>query len=145
MGERRSSYVSVTVEPWPCPPMTTRSLPRRVEVALARTDGTTVCERCTVAGTAIRRARGLLGRRELPGGEGLLLRPASSIHTLFMRFPIDVVFLDRELAVRKVIPRVRPGRLAFGLRSHAVLELPAGECERRGIALGDRLVVSRLS
>jgi uncharacterized membrane protein (UPF0127 family) len=125
--------------------MTSRSLPRRGQVVLSRADGDVICERCTVAGTAIRRVRGLLGRRELPSGEGLLLRPASSIHTLFMRFPIDVVFLDRELAVRKVIPRVRPWRLAFGLGSHAVLELPAGECERRGLAPGDRLVVGLAS
>jgi uncharacterized membrane protein (UPF0127 family) len=122
--------------------MTTPRLPRRGRVALTGPRGATVCERCTVAGTAVARARGLLGRRELPGGEGLLLRPASSIHTLFMRFPIDVVFLDRELTVRKVVPRLRPWRLAFGLGSHAVLELAAGECERRGIARGDRLTVS---
>jgi uncharacterized membrane protein (UPF0127 family) len=120
--------------------MTSRSLPRRGQVVLSRAGGDAICERCTVAGTAIRRARGLLGRRELPSGEGLLLRPASSIHTLFMRFPIDVVFLDRDLAVRKVVPEVRPWRLAFGLGSRAVLELPAGECARRGIAQGDRLV-----
>ena len=120
--------------------MTASGLPRRGQVSLAQADGATVCERCTIAGTVGARTRGLLRRRGLPGGEGLLLRPASSIHTLFMRFPIDVVFLDRELVVRKVVPEVRPWRLAFGLRSHAVLELPAGECERRGIARGDRLV-----
>jgi uncharacterized membrane protein (UPF0127 family) len=121
--------------------MTARALPRRGEVVLANADGDVVCERCTVAGTALARSRGLLGRRELPSGEGLLLRPASSIHTLFMRFPIDVVFLDRDLGVRKIVPRMRPWRLAFGLGSKVVLELPAGECERRGIAPGDRLVV----
>jgi uncharacterized membrane protein (UPF0127 family) len=57
-----------------------------------------------------------------------------------MRFSIDVVFLDRNLTVRKVVPQVRPWRIAFGLGSKAVLELPAGECERRGIARGERLV-----
>ena len=125
--------------------ITLRSLPRRGKVALAHADGTPVCERCVVAGTAVSRARGLLGRRELPGGEGLLLRPASSIHTLFMRFPIDLVFLDRELVVRKVVPEVGPWRFAFGLGSRAVLELPAGECERRRIARGDRLVAGPTS
>ncbi len=113
---------------------------RRGEVKLAREDdGAVVCERCVVAGTAVSRMRGLLGRKGLAAGEGLLLRPASSIHTFFMRFPIDVVFLDRELAVRKVVPDVGPWRVAFGLGSKAVLELPAGECERRGIVPGDRL------
>ena len=110
------------------------------EWTLAREDGTIVCERCVVAESMLSRSRGLLGRRELPPGEGLLLRPASSIHMFFMSFPIDAVFLDRELVVRKVVPRLMPWRLAFGLGSKAVLELPAGECERRGLGRGDRLV-----
>jgi uncharacterized protein len=122
--------------------MTVRSLPRRGQVALARDDGVVVCERCTIARTSISRMRGLLGRRHLPSGEGLLILRASSIHTLFMRFPIDLVFLDRKLTVRKVVPHLRPWRFAFGLGSRAVLELPAGESEQRGLAKGDRLVVS---
>ena len=103
-------------------------------------NGNVVCERCAVARDPFTRMRGLLGRSGLAQGEGLLLQPAASIHTLFMRFPIDVVFLGRELDVRKVVPEVRPWRFAFGLGSRAVLELPAGECERRGIARGDQLV-----
>jgi uncharacterized membrane protein (UPF0127 family) len=98
-----------------------------------------VCERCTVAGTAVSRARGLLGRRGLAEGEGLLLRPASSIHTFFLRFPIDLVFLDRDLTVRKVVPRVGPWRVVLGFGSKMVLELAAGECERRSVSAGDRL------
>ena len=69
------------------------------ETTLTRADGTVVCERCTLADSPVARMRGLLGRDGLEQGEGLLLRPASSIHTFFMRFPIDAVFLDRELAV----------------------------------------------
>src|SRR4051794_5464496 len=125
--------------------MATRALPRRGEVTLSRADGSVVCERCTVAATVLARTKGLLGRSGLPGGEGLLLRPGSSIHTFFMRFPIDVVFLDRDLAVRKVVPDVGPWRVSFGLGSRAVLELPAGECARRGLAPGDRLVAGPAS
>ena len=66
---------------------------------LRRDDGTIVCERCTVAENPLTRLRGLLGRDGLEPGEGLLLRPASAVHTYFMRFPIDVVFLDRALVV----------------------------------------------
>ena len=66
---------------------------------LRRNDGTIVCERCTVAESPLTRLRGLLGRDGLEPGEGLLLRPASAVHTYFMRFPIDVVFLDRALVV----------------------------------------------
>jgi uncharacterized membrane protein (UPF0127 family) len=112
--------------------------------AVVRSDGVVVCERCLVADTAVLRTRGLLGRTGLPSGEGLLLRPASSIHMFFMRFPIDAVFLDRELAVRKIAPSLKPWRLAFLLGSKSVLELAAGECERRGIRPGDRLSLTEL-
>jgi uncharacterized membrane protein (UPF0127 family) len=108
-------------------------------VALVREDGAVVCEPCTVAATPLRRMRGLLGRSELPPGEGLLLRPASSIHTLFMRFSIDAVFLDRDLVVRKVAAGVKPWRLVFARRARSVLELASGEAERRGISVGQRL------
>jgi uncharacterized protein len=100
-----------------------------------------VCERCVVADTALARMRGLLGRRSLPSGEGILLRPASSVHTAFMRFPIDAVFLDPDLRVLKIAADLRPWRTAARRRAHAVLELPAGESERRGLRPGDRLVV----
>ena len=109
-------------------------------VTLARDDGAVVCERCVVAATALTRLRGLLGRRGLDPGEGLLLRPASSIHTFFMRFPIDVVFLDRELGVRKVVPELGPWRAAFARGARSALELPAGEAARRGITVGQRLL-----
>ncbi len=102
-------------------------------------DGRVVCERCVVAERMLPRMRGLLGRRELPAGEGLLLRPAPSVHTWFMRFPIDVVFLDRELRVMSVRSDVRPWRMASQRRARAVLELATGEAERRGVATGDEL------
>ena len=107
---------------------------------LERTDGRAVCERCLVAETPLARLRGLLGRRELGRDEGLLLRPASAIHMWFMRFPIDAVFLDRELTVVGIAPHLKPWRAAARRGARAVLELPAGECERRGLSPGDRLV-----
>jgi uncharacterized membrane protein (UPF0127 family) len=110
------------------------------EVALRREDGSLVCERCLLAETALTRMRGLLGRRELPTGEGILLRPASSVHMAFMRFPIDAVFLDRDLRVVKVAAELRPWRAAGSRGAKAVLEIPAGEAARRGIRTGDRLV-----
>jgi uncharacterized membrane protein (UPF0127 family) len=110
-------------------------------VTLARADGEVVCERCSVAATARTRLQGLLGRSGLDTGEGLLLRPASSIHTFFMRFPIDVVFLDRELEVRKVVSELGPWRFAGARGAKSALELRAGEAERRGIATGHRLVM----
>src|ERR671936_1514545 len=101
-----------------------------MEVALRLENGRTVCERCVLADTALARMKGLLGRRELPDGEGILLRPASSIHMAFMRFPIDAVFLARDLTVLKVVRELAPWRMAAKRRAHSVLELPAGTCER---------------
>ena len=78
------------------------------EIALANDDGTVVCERCLLAETPLARMRGLLGRSGLPAGEGLLLRPAASIHMAFMRFPIDAVFLDSTDRVVKVVAELKP-------------------------------------
>ena len=86
--------------------------------------------------------KGLLGRRALDEDEGLLLEPASAVHTWFMRFSIDLVFIDRELGVVRVAPEVRPWRFAYARRSRHVLELPAGAAARRGLQTGDRLVIS---
>jgi uncharacterized membrane protein (UPF0127 family) len=85
--------------------------------------------------------RGLLGRRGLEVGEGILLRPASSVHTFFMRFAIDVVFIAREGEVLKVAERVPPWRTTSAKGAKAVLELGAGEAGRRGIRVGERLAV----
>jgi len=109
---------------------------RMPEVALANDDGTVVCERCLLAETPLARLRGLLGRDELPSGEGILLRPAGSIHTAFMRFPIDAVFLDAADKVVKVASALRPWRTAACRGARAVLELPAGEATRRGLRPG---------
>ena len=109
-------------------------------VALRRKDGTIVCERCLLAETALTRMRGLLGRRELPSGEGILLKPASSVHMAFMRFPIDAVFLDRDLRVVKIAADLRPWRLAGARGAKSVLEISAGEAAQRGLTVGDRLV-----
>jgi uncharacterized membrane protein (UPF0127 family) len=106
-----------------------------------RAGGVVVCERCTIADSPLPRMRGLLGRRYLPSDEGILLRPAGSIHTFFMRFPIDAVFLDRERRVLRVDESVRPWRAAGARGAHAVLELRAGESARRGIAAGDVLEI----
>ena len=102
-----------------------------------------VCPSCSLADTPWARLRGLMGRRELAPGQGLLLRPSGSVHTCFMRFPIDVVFLDRELVVLDVAAAVRPWRARGSRGARAVLELAAGEAERLEICAGDRLTVER--
>jgi hypothetical protein len=109
------------------------------ELTVTKSDGVVVCEHCLVAATPFTRLRGLLGRRSLPSGEGILLRPAASIHMFFMRFPIDAVFLDGDLQVIHIAADLRPWRAAGKRGAKAVLELTAGECERRGLAVGDRI------
>jgi uncharacterized membrane protein (UPF0127 family) len=108
-------------------------------VALKTVDGATVCERCTVAASPLARMKGLLGRKALPAGEGLLLRPAQAIHTAFMRFAIDAVFLDRDLRVVGVESGLKPWRATGRRKARAVLELAAGETARVGVAPGMEL------
>lgn len=102
------------------------------------TRGGAVCV-SELADRPLPRMRGLLGRRGLPAGEGLLLTPAPSIHTAFMRFPIDALFLDRNLTVLCVVEQLRPWRVASKRGARSVLELSAGEAARRGVKVGDRL------
>ena len=100
-----------------------------------------MCVRCVLADTALARMRGLLGRSSLPSGEGILLRPTSSVHTAFMRFAIDAVFLDGGLRVVKVVHGLKPWRVARGPGAKHILELGAGEATRLGIEPGQRLVI----
>lgn len=113
--------------------------PLSVPITLVRT-GVTIAE-AEVAATSTSRRRGLLGRNGLDVGHGLLITPCGSVHTFFMRFPIDVVFLDRDRRVRKVVERLRPGRLAWGgWRAWQTLELAAGAIAAAGLRRGDRLI-----
>jgi uncharacterized protein len=114
-------------------------------VSLKTVDGEVVCERCLVADSPWTRMRGLLGRHGLDSGEGLLLRPTGSVHTFFMRFPIDVVFLSRDGEVLKVARALPAWRTAGARRAKVVLELAADEAERRGIRVGTRVDLSVLA
>jgi len=107
-------------------------------------DGAVVCERCEIPETAFGRARGLLARDRLERGEGMLIDRAGSVHMFFMRFPIDVVFLDRERRVVGVRPGLRPWRVAAARHAVATLELPAGAAAGAGIEEGDVLVLEKL-
>ena len=89
--------------------------------------------------------KGLLGKRSLAAGDGLLIKPAPSVHTFFMRFPIDVVFLSRKGEVMKVSADVGPWGVRSCRRAYAVLELPAGEAKKRELAVGNRLEAEELA
>jgi uncharacterized protein len=95
-----------------------------------------------VATTRRERRRGLLGRDFLDPAEGLILAPCAAIHTAFMRFPIDVVFLDRDGCAVRVVHRLKPWRIALSPRAHTVVELAAGALERQPVEVGDRLFLA---
>jgi hypothetical protein len=103
--------------------------------------GDVVCERCEVPKSSFARMRGLLGRDGIEQGTGMLIDSAPSVHMFFMRFPIDVVFLDRDWKVVGIRHRLRPWRVAGARRAVAALELPAGAAAQAGIEEGDVLVL----
>lgn len=109
---------------------------------LIKGDGTVLSDRCRLAYSPLARMRGLLGRRGLEPGESMLFRPAGSIHMLFMRFAIDAVFCDRDLVVLKVVPGLRPWRMASQRGAKVVVELAAGAA--KGVRPGDRLSIATI-
>jgi uncharacterized protein len=109
------------------------------EATLKKADGHVVCSRCLIAQRPWQRLRGLLGRSGLEPGEGMLFRPAGSIHMFFMRFAIDAIFCTGELEVIDVERNLTPWRVAGRKGAKVVIELAAGTAE--AVAAGDRLVL----
>ena len=107
---------------------------------LTTVDGQVVCGRCLIAQRPWQRMRGLLGRAGLDPGEGMLFRPAGSIHMFFMRFAIDAIFCSADLEVIDVERNLRPWRVAGRKGAKVVIEVAAGTAE--AVAPGDRLVLS---
>ena len=111
-------------------PMTLRDITR----------ATAVGTRITIADTSLTRLIGLMGRRGLDSGCGLLIRPSSGIHTFGMLFSIDVVALGKDLRVLKLWHRLAPFRItSINLKTHSMLELPAGQINNCEMQVGDQL------
>jgi uncharacterized membrane protein (UPF0127 family) len=105
-----------------------------------RTSGTTIGTQITIADTSLTRLVGLLGRRQLDAGCGLLIRPSCGVHTFGMLFSIDAVALSKDLRVVKLWPRLAPFRVtSLQRKAHSVLELPAGQIRHCRIRIGDQL------
>ena len=105
------------------------------------TTGAIVADRVLTAFDSSSRRTGLLKHRGLPDGTALIMAPTNAIHTFFMRFAIDVVFVARDGRVVKTRPTLGPWRMAAALRAHAVVELAAGALATSTTSPGDRLVV----
>ena len=102
--------------------------------------GVTLATQVRVAGTSADRRRGLTGIDELAAGAGIWIAPCEAIHTFGMRMPIDVIFLDGQFRVRKVLQSLAPRRISVCLRACSVLELEAGAAAHSGTKPGHLLV-----
>jgi len=101
--------------------------------------GEVVVRTVEVADTRSSRRRGLLGRDCLAASSALVISPCFAVHTAFMRFAIDVVFVDRDGLVVRIVRELPPWRMAASWRAQQVIELPAGELRTRDVRVGDRL------
>jgi hypothetical protein len=118
--------------------------PSALEVICPAREATLV-SRGSLAETYGSRLKGLLGRRWLASGDGLLLEPCNSIHMFFMRFAIDAVYLDADDRVLRVVDDLRPWKIGPTLRrARKVLEVPAGAAVACGLQTGDQLLIRRV-
>jgi uncharacterized membrane protein (UPF0127 family) len=104
-----------------------------------KTRGTELGTRVRVADNPWTRFVGLLGASVLQQGDGLHIKPCSSVHMFFMRIPLDIVYLDAEHRVVKLVPGLRPWRISAARGAKSVLELPVGLIEFSGTRVGDEL------
>lgn len=100
---------------------------------------TLIATRAALATDSAARRRGLLDRDHLAAGAALVIAPSQGVHTFGMRFPIDVVFVDRHGRIVALAEHVPPRRIRLAWRAFAVVELGAGSCRAAGLATGDRL------
>lgn len=109
-----------------------------------RTRGTEIASAADVAGNSESRREGLLKRTGLSPGEGLWIVPCEAVHCFFMKFTIDVLFLDKSRKVVKARPSLKPWRISGALRAHSTLELPEGTISATGTRPGDQLEIEEL-
>ncbi len=106
------------------------------------TKATTLADRAGVANTPETRNRGLLKRTSLEKGDGLWIAPTQAVHMFFMKFALDLVYLDRQKRVVKVRQNVKPWRISAALKAHSVLELPVGTIADSRTEPGDQMEFS---
>ena len=108
-------------------------------------DGITVSSSARFADTFLLRLLGLMGKKEMSGEEALIFHKAPSIHTFFMRFAFDLVFLDKNGRIMRTCPAIRPWRLIFCGNSATTIEFSPGTIKRTGLKIGDSLTISPYS
>ena len=107
-----------------------------------QTKNTALAQNASIACTTFERIKGLLGRKKLEGGEALIIKSCNSIHTCFMQFPIDVLFLDRNNKVIRAISAMKPFRISnIYLSAASVIELPANTIQNTSTSVGDLISI----
>ena len=110
--------------------------------AFNHTSGRELAGSLSVATTFLSRLKGLICRKALYQGEGLLISPCRGVHTLFLRFPIDVVFLDKDHRIIEAVENLQPGRMTqVLLSSRSVIELPSGTLLKSRSAVGNQIII----
>lgn len=111
-------------------------------VLINKTTNETLIPQLEIARSFRARGKGLLGRKFMPSDAALWIHQCNSIHTFFMRFSIDCIFVDKNLKVRAIYENVRPWRLIFPVwRAHSVFELSAGSLKNMKVKVEDQLYV----
>jgi uncharacterized membrane protein (UPF0127 family) len=110
--------------------------------AFHENSGECIADRVEIARTFSKRLIGLMGRRTLVKGQGLYFPGCASIHSFFMKFSIDVLFLDEDMRITKKIDSLRPWRVALAPpRTRHTLELPRGVLRNFGLNVGDTITL----
>jgi uncharacterized membrane protein (UPF0127 family) len=107
------------------------------------TRGTELADRADIADTSATRKKGLLKHAGLAQGEGLWIVPCEGVHSFFMKFAIDVIFINKKRVVTKLRPNMVKSRLALSLRAHSTIELPVGVIEKSKTQVGDQLELEK--
>jgi len=112
-------------------------------IAINTRTGTTLATNVKVADNLFTRMKGLLGKKELPIGEALWIKPCFSVHTFFMKFSMDVIFLNKKNQVIAAVRNLKPNRMTrLYPQSFSVLELPIGTIAASNIEIGDKIDIT---
>jgi hypothetical protein len=108
-------------------------------LVLNKTNNIVIADNCKVADRFFSRFLGLMGKKSLPQGSGLLIKPCNSIHMFFMKIPLDIVFIDESSSVIYLIENIKPWHISKLVRGAvSTIELPAGTIQHCNISIGDK-------
>lgn len=111
-------------------------------IAINISKSSILADNLSIADTFFKRFMGLMFKKELPYGKGLHIIPCNSIHMCFMNFPLDIIFLSKDMEILNVIEGISPWKVSKIVpKAHSVLELPVGTISKSSSAIGDKIVI----